>query len=184
MSKAQEPSKAAITLNHPIYHIVDTETNRFYVGATSYIPWILNAFTDDVRFAGRWENETAALKACKEMERNNTDYDGCSPLEEGRLVVVRVDFTIVSPTSAKAPKKSRIKQGKYGIKAYGTEIAAEGQYLRKYYRVSNIVWDTDGAPVEGLPTSAIVNCVGEEDIADALSDQYGWLVKSFDIEED
>lgn len=55
------------------------------------------------------------------------------------------------------------------------------------FRVSNIVWDTDGAHVEDveeLPTHCIVECAGEEEIADTLTDEYGWLIKSFDIEED
>lgn len=66
-------------------------------------------------------------------------------------------------------------------------IGCCNEYCTEYktrFRVSNIVWDTDGAPVEGLPSHCIVECAGEEEIADTLSDEYGWLVKSFDIEED
>lgn len=48
----------------------------------------------------------------------------------------------------------------------------------KAFRVRGIVWETDGKhPV--LPTEATVECVSEEDIADALSDAYGWLVSDF-----
>ena len=53
-----------------------------------------------------------------------------------------------------------------------------------FYKVSNIVWDTDGEPVDELPIHCIVECADKEEIADTLSDEYGWLVKSFDIEED
>lgn len=49
------------------------------------------------------------------------------------------------------------------------------------YRLRNIEWETDGAsPV--LPTEFVVDCEDEADIADALSDLHGWLVKGFVVE--
>jgi len=48
--------------------------------------------------------------------------------------------------------------------------------------VSDIVWDTDGEDAEDLelPTQVEVPlCVDEDDIADYLSDRYGYCVKSF-----
>ena len=48
--------------------------------------------------------------------------------------------------------------------------------------VSDIVWDTDGEDAEdlGLPTQVEVPlCVDEDDIADYLSDRYGYCVESF-----
>lgn len=48
-------------------------------------------------------------------------------------------------------------------------------------RAFNIDWETDGYAVE-LPNSVIIpNEVKEDDIADYLSDEYGYLVNSFEI---
>lgn len=52
-------------------------------------------------------------------------------------------------------------------------------------KITNIVWDTDGYDVEALylPTETYVPSeVEEDDIADWLSDKYGFLVESFLIE--
>ena len=47
----------------------------------------------------------------------------------------------------------------------------------------NIVWDTDGHEVS-LPTRyTIPSGIADRDIADFLSDGFGWLVISFDIQE-
>ena len=49
-------------------------------------------------------------------------------------------------------------------------------------RVKEIDWETDGVEVE-LPTAVTVPSDLEEDeIADYLSDQYGWLVNGFVME--
>lgn len=50
------------------------------------------------------------------------------------------------------------------------------------YKVTNIVYDTDGVKVE-LPTEMVVECDSQEGIADAISDKTGWLVESFSIEK-
>ncbi|MBB5879671.1 hypothetical protein GGR74_000819 [Xanthomonas arboricola] len=50
----------------------------------------------------------------------------------------------------------------------------------KAFRVRGIVWETDGKRPK-LPTEATVECASEEDIADALSDAYGWLVSDFAV---
>ena len=48
-------------------------------------------------------------------------------------------------------------------------------------RAFNIDWETDGYSVE-LPNSVIIPCEVEEiDIADYLSDKYGYLVNSFEV---
>lgn len=53
------------------------------------------------------------------------------------------------------------------------------------YAVTDIVWDTDEQEQEdlGLPSSAQVFCDAPEDIADALSSEFGWLVDWFDYQE-
>lgn len=51
----------------------------------------------------------------------------------------------------------------------------------KRFHVVNIEWDTDGKRVQ-LPTAVTVECESEKDIADALSDKYGWLVSGYNIE--
>jgi len=48
--------------------------------------------------------------------------------------------------------------------------------------IQNIKWDTDKEKVE-LPTMVQVpNELADYEIADYLSDRFGWLVISFDIE--
>ncbi|MFC0156249.1 hypothetical protein ACFFJ4_22495 [Xanthomonas dyei] len=48
------------------------------------------------------------------------------------------------------------------------------------FHVQGIVWDTDGKRA-ALPAEAKVECENEEDIADALSNAYGWLVSDFAV---
>lgn len=49
--------------------------------------------------------------------------------------------------------------------------------MRSFF-VSEIVWETDGVAVR-LPREVVVECEDDDDIADALSDRYGWLVSDF-----
>jgi hypothetical protein len=48
-----------------------------------------------------------------------------------------------------------------------------------FFRADGIVWDTDGEdPSElGLPLETVIAADSAEEVADALSDKYGWLVK-------
>jgi hypothetical protein len=47
--------------------------------------------------------------------------------------------------------------------------------------ISDIKWDTDGENVE-LPTEVeIPNDIEDDEIADYLSDEYGWCIESFNI---
>ena len=49
-------------------------------------------------------------------------------------------------------------------------------------KVTNIIWATDGENA-GLPEEVrVYEPIDEEDIADWLSDSYGWLVESFSVE--
>ena len=51
-------------------------------------------------------------------------------------------------------------------------------------KVSDIKWETDGEVVD-LPTEVEVDDdLDEDDIADYLSDEYGWLVESFALPMD
>ncbi|QGH65245.1 hypothetical protein ACCP96_11790 [Xanthomonas campestris pv. fici] len=52
----------------------------------------------------------------------------------------------------------------------------------KAFHVKGIVWEIDGQR-PALPAEATVECESEEDIADALSDAYGWLVSDFTVVE-
>jgi len=54
--------------------------------------------------------------------------------------------------------------------------------LKKNMKVTNIIWETDGEDVELPNEMEIPNSVDEEEIADYLSDETGWLVNSFKIE--
>ena len=48
-------------------------------------------------------------------------------------------------------------------------------------RIFNIDWETDGYDVD-LPKEVTIESMEEDMIADYLSDTYGWLVNSFEIE--
>lgn len=54
-------------------------------------------------------------------------------------------------------------------------------------KATNIVWDTDGEDVD-LPTEVLIDTDAEGidnpelEIADWLSDKYGWCVTSFSVE--
>lgn len=50
----------------------------------------------------------------------------------------------------------------------------------KQFKFTYIEWDTDGEQVD-LPTSTTIEAENEEDIADALSDKFGWCVKYLTI---
>lgn len=51
-------------------------------------------------------------------------------------------------------------------------------------KVSDIIWETDGYDVD-LPTEVEVNDdMSDDEIADYLSDTYGWLVNSFALPMD
>lgn len=52
----------------------------------------------------------------------------------------------------------------------------------KMYKVTNIVYATDGVKVD-LPAEMVVECESEDMIADAISDNTGWLVESFKLEK-
>lgn len=48
-----------------------------------------------------------------------------------------------------------------------------------------VEWDTDGETIEGLPTRVDVpDYLDEDEIADWLSDEYGWLVEGFYLESE
>ena len=53
----------------------------------------------------------------------------------------------------------------------------------KAFHVRGIVWETDGKR-PALPVEATVECESEADIADALSDAYGWLVSEIAFVEE
>ena len=55
-----------------------------------------------------------------------------------------------------------------------------------FWRVTEIDWDTDGNFISHLPTERTIMLhegQDEDDIADILSDNYGWLINSFKSEQ-
>lgn len=65
------------------------------------------------------------------------------------------------------------------LQAYLEDIGSP----KKIVYATNIKWDTDGVSIDDLPEEVEIpgdTCV--EDIADYLSDSYGWCVESFNIE--
>tara|TARA_B100000900_G_scaffold304403_1_gene263000 strand:- start:644 stop:1084 length:441 start_codon:yes stop_codon:yes gene_type:complete len=57
----------------------------------------------------------------------------------------------------------------------------EVTYGHKMFHIQNIQWDTDNEEVD-LPSNSILECEFEDDIADKLSDFYGWCIKGFQVE--
>ena len=53
----------------------------------------------------------------------------------------------------------------------------------KNVRVFNIEWDTDGEFVPELPTEEVVHVESDDDIADELSNRFGFCVISFEHED-
>lgn len=53
----------------------------------------------------------------------------------------------------------------------------------KNVHVFNIVWDTDGEVVPELPEEEVVHVESDDDIADVLSDRFGFCVESFQHED-
>ena len=53
-----------------------------------------------------------------------------------------------------------------GVKTMGT------------YEVTNIDWETDNVEID-LPTETIITT--DDDIAESLSQKFGWLVNSFEV---
>jgi hypothetical protein len=53
------------------------------------------------------------------------------------------------------------------------------------YKITNIKWDTDEDELifESLPQKVEITVTDEDDIADALSDEYGFCVFGFDYVE-
>lgn len=51
----------------------------------------------------------------------------------------------------------------------------------------NIVWDTDGKKIAGLPDNVEVAVASDTDLeyegADILSDKYGWCVESYSFRD-
>ena len=50
--------------------------------------------------------------------------------------------------------------------------------MRKFY-ITNIEWDTDEEKIETLPTETIIEAEDEDEIADKLSDEYGFCIFNF-----
>lgn len=53
------------------------------------------------------------------------------------------------------------------------------------FKITNIDWDTDGnnEDFDSLPQEVMVTVDDYHNIADALSDAYGWGVNTFDVDD-
>ncbi len=84
------------------------------------------------------------------------------------------EFTDDDENCLKMFKQTQGRDTNYNIQSWGVDDSS--------ILVSDIVWDTDGEDTEDLelPTQVEVPlCVDEDDIADYLSDRYGYCVESF-----
>jgi hypothetical protein len=55
-----------------------------------------------------------------------------------------------------------------------------------FYLITDIDWDTDGEEIKDLPNELVLKSIvplKEEEIADWLSDEFGWLVNDYSYEE-
>ena len=75
------------------YVIVDTGdrvANRLFYNDSPYRPWIVHSFTDELRFALLYDSRERAEADCDYFTRTKTEFDGNTPLERGRLRVMKV----------------------------------------------------------------------------------------------
>ena len=73
-----------------IFVIVDTETGNLYQGGSEYTPWIINAFTNRLLYAWKYESKDIAYDALKWFYKTKTEFDGNTPLKKGRLAVMQI----------------------------------------------------------------------------------------------
>ena len=62
----------------------------------------------------------------------------------------------------------------------------ESREFRTLWKITDIEWDTDGKDIEDLPTEVRMELDEDEDedeIADTLSDLFGWCVNSYNAEQ-
>ena len=75
------------------YVIVDTKEgriNNLFSTDTGYIPWIVHAFTDELRFARIYHSRELAEADCDYFTRTKFEFDGNTPLKPGRLKVMKI----------------------------------------------------------------------------------------------
>ena len=53
----------------------------------------------------------------------------------------------------------------------------------KMYKASDIVWDTDNEEIVGLPSTAFIHAESLEEVADELSNMFGFCVSSLSAAE-
>ena len=73
--------------------IVDTGdrvANRLFYNDSPYRPWIIHSFTDELKFALLYDSRERAEADCDYFARTKTGFDGNTPLEPGRLKVMKV----------------------------------------------------------------------------------------------
>ena len=73
--------------------IVDTAHGKscnLYQGETDYVPWIVNSFTNGLRYAKRYRSIEEAQRDCDRFTREKFEFDGNTPLKPGRLKVMKI----------------------------------------------------------------------------------------------
>lgn len=73
--------------------IVDAKSGKgcdLYQGETAYVPWIVNAFTNDLRYAKRYKSIEEARRDCNRFTKEKFEFDGNTPLKPGRLKVMKI----------------------------------------------------------------------------------------------
>ena len=74
--------------------IVDTACGKIcnlYQGETGYVPaWIVNAFTNDLQYAKRYDSLEEAQRDCNRFSKERFEFDGNTPLKPGRLKVMKI----------------------------------------------------------------------------------------------
>lgn len=78
--------------------IVDTNYSKgcsLYQGETVRVPWlavpwIVNAFTNDLQYAKRYKSIEEAQRDCDRFTKEKFEFDGNTPLKPGRLKVMKL----------------------------------------------------------------------------------------------
>lgn len=118
------------------------------------------------------------------------DYKEIFVYLEGPDGLVYQDLAIVGECYEYDNSNVRPLHGKYSVKVYSDPADEDYQYdykIDRYvypFRVYNIDWETDGSDAD-LPDEVIIeDQIEDDEVADYLSDNYGFLVNSFRIDRE
>lgn len=78
----------------PAYVILDTKENKFYAGENGCSPWIIYAFTEDIRRAYFFTDLELVEKLREKFSKTRYEFDGNTPICPTRLKVCKLGLTM------------------------------------------------------------------------------------------